>query len=85
MTLYAFPPSWGSILWVSTYRQLQFNLHTGIISFRSKKKLLKNFHGNSLLASSPDPFPGKVTFQEADFFSLFVSEEEKFDLVYDYT
>lgn len=41
--------------------------------------------GNSLLASSLDPFPGKVTFQEADFFSLSVSEEEKFDLVYDYT
>jgi hypothetical protein len=41
--------------------------------------------GNSLLASSPDPFPGKATFQVADFFSLSVPEEEKFDLVYDYT
>jgi hypothetical protein len=42
-------------------------------------------NGNSLLASSLDPFPGKVTFKETDFFSLLVTEEEKFDLVYDYT
>ena len=41
--------------------------------------------GNSLLASSPDPSPGKVTFEKTDFFSLTVQEEEKFDLVYDYT
>ena len=41
--------------------------------------------GNSLLASSPDPFPGKVTFQDANFFSLVVAEKERFDLVYDYT
>ena len=41
--------------------------------------------GSSLLASSPDVFPRKVTFQEVDFFSLSVPEEEKFDLVYDYT
>lgn len=41
--------------------------------------------GNRLLESSPDPSPGKVTFQEADFFSLSASDEEKFDLVYDYT
>jgi len=40
---------------------------------------------HSLLASSPDPSPGKVTFQTADFFSLSVPEDERFDLVYDYT
>jgi hypothetical protein len=41
--------------------------------------------GNSLLTSLPDPSPGKVSFQEVDFFSLLAPEGENFDLVYDYT
>lgn len=29
--------------------------------------------------------PGKVTFEELDFFKLTVPEDERFDIVYDYT
>ena len=87
MTPFSLRPPWGSILWESTYHQLQFNLQTGIIPFPIKKKVSKIYivKKNSLLASSPDPSPGKVTFKEAEFFSLSVPEEEKFDLAYDYT
>ena len=56
-----------------------------VLFLSDRKKLTIFMDGNSLLASSLDPFPGKVTFEEADFFSLSVSEEENFDLVYDYT
>lgn len=37
------------------------------------------------LASLEQPLKGKVTFQVGDFFSLVVPEEERFDVVYDYT
>ncbi|KII95388.1 hypothetical protein PLICRDRAFT_98105 [Plicaturopsis crispa FD-325 SS-3] len=37
------------------------------------------------LAASANAPPGKVAFQEADFFTYTVSEAERFDLVYDYT
>lgn len=40
---------------------------------------------HTLLSSSPDVSPGKVTFQVADFFTLQVTEEYMFDLIYDYT
>jgi hypothetical protein len=39
----------------------------------------------SLLQSSPDIYPGSVTFQVSDFFSLSVTQDRSFDLVYDYT
>lgn len=40
---------------------------------------------NELLAGSPDPSSIKVTFEEADFFTLSMPKGESFDLVYDYT
>ncbi|KDR82394.1 hypothetical protein GALMADRAFT_134020 [Galerina marginata CBS 339.88] len=39
----------------------------------------------ALLASSPSTSPATVTFQNVDFFTLSVPDEERFDLVYDYT
>ncbi|THH08547.1 hypothetical protein EW146_g8952 [Bondarzewia mesenterica] len=41
---------------------------------------------NDLLASSPDVQASKkVSFEETDFFTMKVTEDERFDLVYDYT
>ncbi|KAG8808623.1 hypothetical protein FRC19_005804, partial [Serendipita sp. 401] len=40
---------------------------------------------NAFLASSPTVPPGKVAFQEADFFTFSVEDDQRFDLIYDYT
>ena len=76
---------WDLTRWPSIFRQQQFKLRASKVQ---KSEWDRSFHTNlsSHFDRSPFGVPGaKVTFEVADFFEISVSDDQRFNLIYDHT
>jgi hypothetical protein len=76
---------WDLRCWPSIYRQQQFRLRA---SKAQKPEWDRSFHTNTTNHFDRSPLGvlgAKVSFEVADFFEISVSDDQRFNLIYDYT